>query len=358
MFTGWTPEVVMSDIASFYAWGVAGVCNNQDYQDGRQILLLQEYSAGVAWPSFSIYVNPYHQVDYKSFTNYRMLFYTFANWNSSQNSTSGDNVRKYVNGFNFEGFALAHGNALALRHYIRDFSSGLSVMQGGYEMPLWGDNIFSNKMSAMAMMSANAGSYISTFSQGFETNLLWQSVALDALQSAPQLQNDYTTNQGSAWLKPLVNGRFAVYLENESTNSSTNILITLPPVPLYSAGWNLTNVWNGSSLGNFTGSFTTNLPVGGSFFGILTPLMGSVSNTLAPASITFPATTVNWTNTFGVAITLYIDNTAVTGTSLSINGGVVFSGLSLDETITLQSGDFFSEAYTIGTPTAKWHPYP
>jgi hypothetical protein len=326
---------------------------------------LQEYSAGVAWPSFSIYVNPYQQVDYKNLANNRMLFYTFANWIPSQGSTSGDNVRKYVNGFNFDSFGFAHGNALALRHYIRDFSSGLSVMQGGYEMPLWGDNIFSNKMSAMAMMSANAGSYISTFSQGFETNLLWQSVALDALQSAPQLQNDYTTNQGSAWLKPLVNGRFAVYLENESTNSSTNILITLPPVPLYSAGWNLTNVWNGSSLGNFTGSFTTNLPVGGSFFGILTPLMGSVSNTLAPASITFLINNT-YTNSTGSRALLvgqfyynasssypfnviYYTNSGVARqlpvTLLGINGAYTYNPF----VIPLNPGDTFSTTNTSGS---------
>lgn len=97
---------------------------------------------------------------------------------------------------------------------------------------------------------------------------------------------------------------------------------------------------------------------GSGYTNILDSAITGTSNLLAPAAITFPATTVPWTNVFGVPIALYIDNTAVTGTSLSINGTTVFSGISLDETITLQNGESFSEAYTVGTPTAKWHPSP
>lgn len=82
-----------------------------------------------------------------------------------------------------------------------------------------------------------------------------------------------------------------------------------------------------------------------------------ISNTLALTSITFPASTVNWTNTTGRNISVLIDNTAVTGTSVTINGSTVFSGLSLDVTIpNLHPGEYFSETYTVGSPTAKIKP--
>lgn len=80
------------------------------------------------------------------------------------------------------------------------------------------------------------------------------------------------------------------------------------------------------------------------------------SNLLAPSSITFPATTVNWTNSTGRNIFVFIDNTAVTGTSVAINGTTVFSGLSLDLMLPLQPGEYFSETYTVGTPAAKIKP--
>lgn len=86
-------------------------------------------------------------------------------------------------------------------------------------------------------------------------------------------------------------------------------------------------------------------------YGIATAL----SNTVAPSSISFPATTVNWTNSFGFSIELYIDNTGVTGTALKKNAGTI-GVLPLFYTMGLQNGEYFSETYTVGSPTAKWSP--
>jgi hypothetical protein len=82
------------------------------------------------------------------------------------------------------------------------------------------------------------------------------------------------------------------------------------------------------------------------------------SNMVAPSSITFPATTVNWTNTFGKNIFVFIDNAGVTGTVIKINGTQIASTLMTTgvATIPLQPNEFFSETYTIGTPTATWKP--
>jgi hypothetical protein len=83
------------------------------------------------------------------------------------------------------------------------------------------------------------------------------------------------------------------------------------------------------------------------------------SNTLALTSISFPATTVNWTNTFGKNINVFIDNAGVTGTALKINGTQIASSLLVtgDTMIPLQPGDYFSETYSVGTPSAVWKPF-
>lgn len=80
------------------------------------------------------------------------------------------------------------------------------------------------------------------------------------------------------------------------------------------------------------------------------------SNALASASITFPATTAKWTNTFSMNIVLYIDNSGVTGTATVKNNQQIFSSLVGDVTLLMKPGDYFSETYTIGTPTARWEP--
>lgn len=83
----------------------------------------------------------------------------------------------------------------------------------------------------------------------------------------------------------------------------------------------------------------------------------TVSNAaVAPASITFPSSTVPWTNTFGINIALYIENSGVTGSAISKNGQQIFSSLVGDTTLLFKPGDYFSETYTLGTPTARWEP--
>lgn len=87
------------------------------------------------------------------------------------------------------------------------------------------------------------------------------------------------------------------------------------------------------------------------------------SNTLAPSSITFPASTVNWTNTTAISggknICVTIDNAGITGTVINVNGGQVQSTISAtgSDKVFLQPNDYFSETYTVGTPTATWRPY-
>lgn len=87
---------------------------------------------------------------------------------------------------------------------------------------------------------------------------------------------------------------------------------------------------------------------------------GSRSNKLALAAITFPATTVPWTNTLNVDVVVYIDNTGVVGTAVKQDGTQIFGTVLANTflTICLQRGEYFSETYTVGTPSATWHPFP
>lgn len=84
--------------------------------------------------------------------------------------------------------------------------------------------------------------------------------------------------------------------------------------------------------------------------------VGGVSNLLAPSAITFPATTVNWTNTTGRTVSVFIDNSGVTGSATKINGTQVYSSLVGDIFFILQPNETFSETYTIGTPSGKIKP--
>lgn len=107
------------------------------------------------------------------------------------------------------------------------------------------------------------------------------------------------------------------------------------------------SIWTGTGTNQFDGLISAN--VGFASF---------ASNTLAPSSITFPASNANWTNTFGKNIFVFIDNAGVTGTVIKINGTQIASTLMTTgvATIPLQPNEFFSETYTIGTPTATWKP--
>jgi len=87
------------------------------------------------------------------------------------------------------------------------------------------------------------------------------------------------------------------------------------------------------------------------------------SNGLPLTAITFPATTVNWTNNAANTaspacnIYLHINNVGVTGTALIKNGTTLSSALIAgDMILPMKPGDYFSETYTVGTPTAVWEP--
>lgn len=121
------------------------------------------------------------------------------------------------------------------------------------------------------------------------------------------------------------------------------------------------NVYNGASdaLMRFDQNTNVTFPKTISITGSAKAGLGFATLTnaaVAPASITFPATTVPWTNTFGINITLFIDNNTVTGTAVSLNGQQIFSGLTSDLPLAMKPGDYFSETYTVGTPTARWTP--
>jgi hypothetical protein len=87
------------------------------------------------------------------------------------------------------------------------------------------------------------------------------------------------------------------------------------------------------------------------------------SNGLALNQITFPATTLTWTNTAANTVSpvrnifLYVDNSGVTGTAFKKNGTTVSTSIVAgDMIVPLKPGDFISETYTIGTPVGKWEP--
>lgn len=86
-------------------------------------------------------------------------------------------------------------------------------------------------------------------------------------------------------------------------------------------------------------------------------LATTLSNKLAPTSITFPATTVPWTNTFAFNIQVYIDNAGVTGTEIKKNGTIIFQLFTGPVTIGLQPGEYFSQTFSAGTPTATFSPF-
>lgn len=88
-------------------------------------------------------------------------------------------------------------------------------------------------------------------------------------------------------------------------------------------------------------------------------LASGISNALPLIAIIFPATTVNWTNTFRYNIIMYIDNTGVTGSVVKKNSTTIASSILAGDLVTMpmKPGDYFSETYTVGTPTGNWEPW-
>lgn len=84
----------------------------------------------------------------------------------------------------------------------------------------------------------------------------------------------------------------------------------------------------------------------------------SAINLDTPTAITFPATTVPWTNTIGYRIELVIDENGVTGSAIKKNGTTICTTPSGMSTFSLRPGEYFSETYTIGNPTATYVPSP
>lgn len=78
------------------------------------------------------------------------------------------------------------------------------------------------------------------------------------------------------------------------------------------------------------------------------------NSAVGPFAITFPATTVLFTNPVAINTVLYIDNTGVTATAINKNGQQIFAVPAITVTLLLKPGDYFSETYSAGTPSARW----
>jgi hypothetical protein len=202
--------------------------------------------------------------------------------------------------------------------YPSDFSTGYGVWSNssGYKIVL-------NDPTVVAGYGGNSARPILSLEKGNGTDLYDQTS-----------QNPINTYNNGLAFDAVVNG----------TNA--------PPFITYGPNSWVTNYVNSYLPQMFNGA------IKGSATGLLS-LSTSLSNKLAPTAITFPATTVNWTNTQSFKIVVYIDNAGVTGTTIKKNGATISSTLMTTgmATIDLQSGDYFSETYTIGTPTAKWSPF-
>lgn len=183
--------------------------------------------------------------------------------------------------------------------------------------------------------------------------------------------NDFVTAYGSNKVLK-VTGEFVVSnLTSRLRIFPTGTNVMFMSVGTNSSGGFLTNIWyvgngvtsNEVRFANSAGVDISLLQTNGDsqnigVFSALNGLASYRSNSIGPVSFTFPATTVNWTNPINASIEVYIDNTGVTGTVFKKNGTQIFSSLVGDILIGLQPGEYFSETFTIGTPTGRWSPFP
>lgn len=150
------------------------------------------------------------------------------------------------------------------------------------------------------------------------------------------------------------NALFARVLQYEDLGGVNNGIVCAGGTNFFFPG--TANTFN-ASLPSLTGG--TNTFDGLIWNGInrFNPPVNSGFNTgLAPVSFTFPASNTNWINPAPYDIEVYIDNGGVTGTVVKKNNTQIFSALASDVTMTLKSNEFFSETYTVGTPSGRWSP--
>lgn len=79
------------------------------------------------------------------------------------------------------------------------------------------------------------------------------------------------------------------------------------------------------------------------------------SNLLASTSITVGASPFLWTNSLTKNVVVYVDGVSVTGT-VGRNGSTVFGTIG-QNTVILQPGEWATVTYTLGSPTATFHPF-
>ena len=75
---------------------------------------------------------------------------------------------------------------------------------------------------------------------------------------------------------------------------------------------------------------------------------------ITPEPLPFPATGATWTNNVNQTIQITIDNTGVTATGLSKNGVTIVATPTGSISFPLNAGDWFSETYSAGAPTATY----
>jgi hypothetical protein len=231
---------------------------------------------------------------YNTFFNSPLGYFQYASV-STAGTIVGSSLSRFCNVELTD--AARRADAAGLRYFIKQFSAASRAWEG-YAVPDQFSNGITNGSAGIAMMSWPVATPYNNGSiqhPNLETNTLWQSVDNDYDQRLPYLANDYGTNVGSAWIKPMSNGRYAVYIQSEGT-VSTNLTATIPSSLTYSG----IDVWSGTNVGIFTGSASATLSNSNSVFWILSPSQG-VPSTL---SGTTPALISSFTNS------IYITNNA------------------------------------------------
>jgi hypothetical protein len=88
-------------------------------------------------------------------------------------------------------------------------------------------------------------------------------------------------------------------------------------------------------------------------------LASNASNGVAPAAISFPATTVPWANPTSNNIEVYINSPSNVITAIAKNGQGIYPNAAGQTcfTLHLQPGETFTATYASGSPTARYSPF-